>query len=295
MSKTRTGRVITRFGAEMIVEDEQGALRRCTARRKLAHAVCGDRVLWEPSAHGNDVVTAIVGRTNELTRPDLRGRAKAIAANIDQLVIVSAYLPQPNWEMVDRYLVAAALLPARAVIVMNKFDLASDTAVSTNALEEYRKLGYHVISTSAKSAHGTDALLLTLQGQTSILVGQSGVGKSSLVKALLPDLDVRIGAISSASGKGKHTTTGATLYHLPSGGELVDSPGVRDFELGNIEASQLAQGFVEFAPYAGDCRFHNCTHTVEPGCAVKAAVERGEIGRRRYTNYQRIMETLRPS
>lgn len=289
----REGRVITRYGAEMIVEDLAGHLHRCTARRRLEHAVCGDRVHWEPSASGNDVVTDVLPRSNALTRPDLRGRPKAVAANIDQLIVVSAYRPEPNWEMVDRYLVAAAMLPAGALIVLNKADLNPAEDPAAAAIEEYRRIGYEVLATSVPQGMGIVALETACAGKTSILVGQSGVGKSSLVKALLPDQEVRIGEISEAIEKGRHTTTNATLYHLPTGGDLIDSPGVRDFELGAVEPRDLARGFAEFAEAAQGCRFHDCTHSVEPGCGVKAAVERGEIGARRYRSYRLLLETQR--
>ena len=289
---THPGRVITRFGAEMVVEDEHGEAHRCTARRKLQDAVCGDRVQWQDSETGNDIVVAIEKRQNVLTRPDLRGRPKPIAANIDQLVIVSAHLPLPNWEMVDRYLVAAELLPSDALIVLNKSDLAHEHPVDDAILSEYRKLGYRVLEVSSKQEHGLDELLEALKGRTNILVGLSGVGKSSLIKALLPAHEIRIGEISDYSSKGKHTTTSATLYHLLDGGELIDSPGVRDFALGTVTPAELASGFREISERAGDCRFHNCTHVVEPGCAVKAAIEAGEISRRRYTNYRNILAAL---
>jgi len=290
--RSRPGRVITRYGADMIVEDEDGQTHRCTTRRKLQDAVCGDYVQWQAEQTGNAVVVAIEKRQNVLTRPDLRGRPKPIAANIDQLAIVSAHLPAPNWEMVDRYLVAAELLPADALIVLNKCDLADTHPVDETILAEYRELGYQVLEVSSTREHGLDGLLAALKGKTSILVGLSGVGKSSLIKNLLPTQDIRIGEISDYSSKGKHTTTSATLYHLPDGGELIDSPGVRDFTLGTVTPAELARGFREIADRAGDCRFHNCTHVVEPGCAVKAAVESGRISRRRYTNYRNILAAV---
>ncbi|MDX5333480.1 MAG: small ribosomal subunit biogenesis GTPase RsgA [Gammaproteobacteria bacterium] len=290
--RSRPGRVITRYGADMIVEDEDGQTHRCTTRRKLQDAVCGDYVQWQAEQTGNAVVVAIEKRQNVLTRPDLRGRPKPIAANIDQLAIVSAHLPAPNWEMVDRYLVAAELLPADALIVLNKCDLADTHPVDETILAEYRELGYQVLEVSSTREHGLDGLLAALKGKTSILVGLSGVGKSSLIKNLLPAQDIRIGEISDYSSKGKHTTTSATLYHLPDGGDLIDSPGVRDFTLGTVTPTELARGFREIADRAGECRFHNCTHVVEPGCAVKAAVEDGGISRRRYTNYRNILAAV---
>ncbi|HDP89109.1 MAG TPA: small ribosomal subunit biogenesis GTPase RsgA [Thioalkalivibrio sp.] len=292
---TRPGRVITRYGAEMIVEDRDGRAHRCTARRKLQDAVCGDHVQWQPSQTGNAIVVAIERRHNVLTRPDLRGRPKPIAANIDQLVVVSAHLPAPNWEMVDRYLVAAELLPADALIVLNKSDLADSHPVDRGLLDEYRALGYQVVEVSSHREHGLDALHAALKDRTSILVGLSGVGKSSLIQNLLPEEKIRIGAISDYSNKGKHTTTSATLYHLPRGGDLIDSPGVRDFSLGKVTPAELASGFRDIAAHGEHCRFHNCTHSVEPGCAVKAAVESGEISQRRYRNYRAILNGLNES
>lgn len=286
----RSGRIVTRFGAEMIIEDACGALRRCTALRKLDQAVCGDRVRWEPAAQGNDQVTALEPRHNALTRIDARGREKTIAANIDQIVIVSAVEPPPNWEMVDRYLIAARLLDAKALILMNKSDLRASQAEDEAAQADYRTLGYTLLRTSIKSGEGLESLRNALHDKTSILVGLSGVGKSSLIKALLPDLDLRIGAISEASGKGRHTTTGATLYPLPEGGDLIDSPGVRNFELGPLDSAHIAQGFIEFHPYLDQCRFHNCRHIAEPGCAVKQALSEGRISMRRYRSYRHIVE-----
>ena len=292
----RPGRVIERFGAEMIVEDRDGGIHRCTARRKLQDAVCGDHVQWQPSETGNAIVVAIDKRHNVLTRPDLRGRPKPIAANIDQLVVVSAHLPAPNWEMVDRYLVAAELLSADALIVLNKSDLAAQHPVDETVLKEYQTLGYRVLEVSSQREHGMDELHEALKGKTNILVGLSGVGKSSLVKALLPAQGkIRIGEISDYSRKGKHTTTSAALYHVPEGGELIDSPGVRDFSLGKVRPAELASGFREIAAHGEHCRFHNCTHSVEPGCAVKAAVESGEISQRRYRNYLAILNGLNES
>lgn len=288
-----TGIVITRYGAEMLVEDASGELHRCTARRRLDHAVCGDRVRWRPAAQGNGIVTEVLARTSALTRPDARGRPKTVAANIDQLIVVSAYLPEPNWEMVDRYLVAAELLPARAVLVMNKADLRPAQDPQQAELETYRRLGCPIVETSAAQNLGLEALREHCRGHTSVLVGQSGVGKSSLIQALLPDQKLRIGEISSVLRKGRHTTTGATLYHLPGGGDLIDSPGVRDFELGPVEPAALARGFVEIHAHAEGCRFHDCSHSVEPGCAVKAALERGEIAARRYRSYLALLQERR--
>lgn len=283
---THTGRVVTRFGAELVIEDETGQRRRCTSRRRLQDAVCGDRVEWSPSDAGNDVVTAILPRRNLLQRLDPRGQIRPVAANLDQVVVVIARHPPPQWSLVDRYLVAIEHLDARAVLLVNKADLEADPSDTQPGMEErYRQLGYPVLHTSASAGLGLDALREALKDRTSILVGQSGVGKSSLIQALLPGETLRIGEVSASTGEGRHTTTAASLYHLPGGGDLIDSPGVRDFTPPPLPAEELARGFVEFRPHLGQCRFHNCSHDREPGCAIKAAVESGEIREERYRSY----------
>lgn len=283
------GRVATRFGAAMIVEDLNGTLHRCTARRAVHDVVCGDWVDWGFSERGDSVVFARAPRKNALTRPDKRGRILTIAANIDRLVVVLAPLPEPNWEMVDRYLIAAQELGAGAVIVTNKQDLCEDEHWSRSELDVYRDLGYRTVSASARTGSGLDRLENALVEGTNILVGQSGVGKSSLVHALLPDLDIRIRDISRATGRGRHTTTSAMLYHIPSGGDLIDSPGVRNFYLASMPAERVALGFPEFSRYVDSCRFPDCSHRVEPGCAVREAVKAGAITERRYDSYLSLL------
>lgn len=291
MKASRPGRVITRFGSQVLVEDEDGHVHRCTPRRRLEHVVCNDAVSWHPEPSGDGVVTDIHTRGNLLERVDPRGQRKNIAANVDQVVIVTAAAPAPSWPLVDRYLVAIEGLPARALILYNKADQpAPDPEGTAAALQGYEALGYPVLRTSVANGQGMEALRAFLAMGTSVLVGQSGVGKSSLVQALLPDLEIRIGALSELSGEGRHTTTNATVYRLPCGGALIDSPGVRDFSPGPTPQRELAQGFVELRALAPECRFHNCTHTVEPGCAVKAALEQGRINPRRYESYRTLLE-----
>lgn len=283
---TREGRVITRFGAELVIEDASGAQHRCTSRRRLQDVVCGDHVKWSPSEAGNHVVTALLPRRNLLERLDPRGQVRPVAANIDQVVLVTALRPAPRWSLVDRYLVAVEALRARGVVVLNKADLEPPAEADIpERVALYGGLGYPVLRTSVVTGLGLDGLRAQLRDVTSILVGQSGVGKSSLIQALLPHEDLRIGEISDTTGEGRHTTTASTLYHLPGGGDLIDSPGVRDFTPPPLPPADLAQGFVEFRPYLGKCRFHNCVHDREPGCAIKAAVEAGEISERRYRSY----------
>jgi ribosome biogenesis GTPase len=289
-SPGRNGLVLVNYGKSVLVEDDAGCVYRCVVRRNLRQIVSGDRVTWEPVGTQEGVINTIEPRHTVLQRADSANRNRALAANIDQILIVAAPQPAHDAFLIDRYLVAAELAGATPLVVVNKSDLLdpqSDEA-SGDALREYAAIGYGTLLTSAREDSGIDKLVQTLVSRTSILVGQSGVGKSSLINRLLPELDIQIGKLSDASGQGRHTTTATTLYHLPQGGDLIDSPGVRDFRLGETAPAVLARGFREFRPYLGLCRFQNCRHLSEPGCAVKAAVRKGEISERRLRSYTQL-------
>lgn len=283
------GRVISRFGAELILATASGEHVRCTTRRKLEHVACGDYVQWQQEAQGNASVTAIQPRENILSRPDFRGKVRGVAANIDLLLVVSSWRPEPNWEMLDRYLIAAIQLPAEAIIVMNKSDLRAEYATQDDGqcLEEYAQVGYQVIHANAKTGEGIETIRAALGDKTAILAGQSGVGKSSLIACLLPEESIRVGSIGD-TGEGRHTTTVAKLYPLGNGA-LIDSPGVRDFALPVLERSELQSGYPEFAAYDGQCKFNNCTHQHEPGCAIKAAANSHDLPSRRYQRYLNLL------
>ncbi len=295
-TQINTGRVVTRFGAELLVEnnnDPKNPAVRCTAKRKFDSIVCGDFITWHHNEHGNASVDDLLPRTNALTRPGYRGKPRTIAANIDQLVIVNSWLPETSWNLVDRYLIAADQLKAEAVIVMNKSDLAKDHATDEDwqAIKAYQEIGYSVLEMNAHTGEGIQELKDLMGNKTSIFSGRSGVGKSSIANKILPDSDIMVGIISD-SGEGKHTTTTANLYQLGNGGYLIDSPGVRDYALGDISTSDLSDGYIEFAKYSNNCRFHNCTHDHEPGCAVTKAVESGEINQGRYQRYIDALKNL---
>ncbi|MEJ2347103.1 MAG: small ribosomal subunit biogenesis GTPase RsgA [Gammaproteobacteria bacterium] len=288
------GLVISHHGATVMVEGAAGALWRCSVRRNLGSLVCGDRVAWQPADEREGVVVALLPRHSLLLRPQPGGRGKPVAANIEQIVVVAAVEPELSEHLIDRYLVTAETTGIAPVIVVNKVELldAGGRRDLERRLATYRQLGYPVLLVSVKADHGLDPLLAQLQGHTSILVGQSGVGKSSLVKALLPEREIRVAALSEAR-HGRHTTTTTVLYHLPCGGDLIDSPGVRDFGVWHIATDDVAHGFVEFRPLLGHCKFSDCSHRHEPGCALRQAAEAGRIDPQRLQSYLNMMEEIR--
>ncbi|MCG8489735.1 MAG: small ribosomal subunit biogenesis GTPase RsgA [Chromatiales bacterium] len=284
------GVVIIRHGATLGIDDGSGRIYRCQTRQNIGHPVCGDRVIWQRVDEHTGVVTALQPRESVLSRPDYSGRHKPLAANISQLVIVLAPRPEPSGYLLDQYLVTAETIKIPPLIAINKIDLLTEQTESEfiAQFETYSKIGYPIINISAKREHGLDTLIEHLKDETSILLGQSGVGKSSLINALLPDHDIETGRLSEATGLGRHTTSAATCYNLPQGGRLIDSPGVRSFRLTDLAREELEQGFAEFRPHIGQCRFHNCTHGHEPECAIRGAVEQGEISRIRLENFLRL-------
>ena len=290
----RGGRVVVRHGRNLLIRDDSGDTVHGLFRANLGEVVCGDRVIWQPTGDGEGVVVAVQPRDTALTRPAFDGREKAIAANITQLVVVLAVEPEPTGYLVDQYLVAAQRASLEGLICLNKADLLDDQGKAdfVERFSHYERIGYPVILISAKTEHGLDPLLQRLNHQTSILVGQSGVGKSSLVNSLLPHEDVLEGKLSDATGLGRHTTSAATLYPLACGGELIDSPGVRSFRLGQLTHYELERGFREFLPYLGQCRFHNCAHLAEPGCAIQQAVDAGRIAQARIDSYRHMAADL---
>lgn len=282
------GRVVAAFGNRLLVEDRHGARHPAFVGRRGLRLVCGDRVRWQPSEENGDVaVVEILPRDTVLTRPDSRGRVEVLAANIDQVVVVCAPEPPPEPFIMDRYLAAAEVMGAAAVVACNKSDLAGTEAL--RVLEEFNAVGYPVLRVSAIAGKGLEALQAHLAGRCSILVGQSGVGKSSLLNVLLPGKDLATAKISAATGEGRHRTTATTLHPLPGGGALLDSPGVRDFAPALGDPRLTAVGFREIVAAAERCRFSDCRHMREPDCAVKAGIEEGSISARRYESYRRLL------
>lgn len=297
----KNGLVITRFGQHADIEDvETGEIHRCNMRRGIETLVSGDRVTWRPGietlAGISGVVEAVEPRKSVLTRPDYYDGLKPVAANVDQMVIISSVLPELSLNIIDRYLIASETLDIAPLLVLNKIDLLTDELRQQydQWLDIYRGIGFQVLYVSKQTGEGIEELETLLRNKINIFVGQSGVGKSSLVNALMPDCDLiaEEGEISENSGLGQHTTTAARLYHIPTGGDLIDSPGVREFGLWHLEADDITQAYREFRPYLGGCKFRDCKHGDDPGCLLREAVSKGEISEIRFDNYHRIIESM---
>jgi ribosome biogenesis GTPase len=288
------GVVISRFGMHADVEASDGSQHRCNIRRTIRSLVTGDRVVWRSGENASvkGIVEAVHERTSVLTRPDFYDGVKPIAANINQIVIVSAILPELSLNIIDRYLVACETVEVEPLIVLNKIDLLDDESRKFVAqmMDIYRHINYRVLEVSSYTGEGMPEFIAALTDRISIFAGQSGVGKSSLLPP--SDQQILVNDVSDNSGLGQHTTTAARLYHFQHGGDVIDSPGVREFGLWHLAPEQITQGFVEFRPYLGYCKFRDCKHGSDPGCAIREAVDKGEIAEERFDNYHRILESM---
>ncbi len=284
------GLVVSHQGGQILAELASAELIECKIKSNLGSIVCGDRVAIEATASGQHRVNAILERDNLLQRVDGFGQVRAVAANISQLVVCLAVKPEPNLFLLDQYLLSAAQQQIDACILLNKIDLGQAGTDVFGLHEIYRPLGYRIVETSVKTGSGMQAFAALLAGRISVLSGVSGVGKSSLTAWLLPGEKIKIAEISEANEEGRHTTRASRLYHLPGGGDLIDTPGVRGFSPFIDRGQPLANGFREIDELAAGCRFNNCTHRNEPHCAVIAARTDGRIADSRYRNYLKILE-----
>jgi ribosome biogenesis GTPase len=286
----RRGLIVARHRRELIVEDAAGASWQGLMRGRRIRPLTGDEVLFGIEADGTVVIESLLPRRSVLERIDSRGLPEGVAANVSLLAIVTAQEPAPDWELVDRYLVAAALQEIDAVLIVNKCDLGDSDL--DESLRIYSNLGYRTCRTSVIDGRGLRDLETLLSRHRSVLLGQSGVGKSSLLNALLATEAQAVQSLSRRRSLGRHTTTAAVLHRLPGGGELIDSPGVRRYAPVVPEPAALARGFIEFRRHLGQCRFNDCRHIGDAGCALQAAVERGEIAARRYRSYVALRTVL---
>lgn len=282
---TLHGTIVAAFGRTYLAELADGEMLECTPRGKKSEAACGDLVELRRTAHGQAAIEAILPRRTLFYR-SVAHREKLIAANATQLIVVVATEPSFSDELLTRSLVAAHQQGLEVMIVLNKCDLPKQAALQQ--LQPYRDAGYRVLELSAR--HDASPLRRLLEGQRSMLVGQSGMGKSTLINALVPHAQAATREISSALNSGKHTTTHARLYRLDADSSLIDCPGIQAFGLHHLTFGDIEEGFPEFAQYRGQCRFRNCRHRDEPGCAICAAAEHGEINPRRLQIFQTISQ-----
>jgi ribosome biogenesis GTPase len=282
--------VIATYSRRMGLRLAKGEEVSARIKGKRIKPVCGDSVMIEPIANETDwLITSINERSNELTRPNMRGQVEVLAANVDTVIVVASVSPLPDWYIVDRYLCAAELMGVNSIVVFNKVDLLDGHDIEIAELQEYRDIGLPVLECSASTGYGIDEVRNALTGQCGIIVGQSGVGKSSLINKMVVDSQQRTADISSKSGEGRHTTVNSVMIPLQGGGSVIDSPGVRDYAPALSASSDAALGFREIAKAAQSCRFANCRHLREPGCAVKDGVDQETISYRRYESFKRVV------
>ncbi|MEY3808202.1 MAG: putative ribosome biosis GTPase RsgA [Pseudomonadota bacterium] len=290
MTKLLEGLVISHLGQGIAVEYE-GKIVLCQTLRRLETVAVGDKVLWTQSSPDQGRIEEILPRRSLLMRPSRNGKTRPVAANIDTVFVVFAIEPYCDFLLIDQYLAICENRNINAALVLNKTDLPQADAIEKELLD-YIDLGYAFYRVSATAASGLDELKLALKDQVSILAGQSGVGKSSLTNAIIPDKELKTNTVSATTKHGRHTTTAATLYHMDEGGDLIDSPGVAIFGLAGLSEQQLAYGYREFQPLIEQCQFNNCRHLVDKGCAVRPAAESGAISMTRYQRFLKLREKM---
>jgi ribosome biogenesis GTPase len=283
------GLILTRFSRHAEIEDEKGKRIHCSLRPNIDSLVAGDKVMWQPLNKDQGVVVSRFPRHSLLGRHDKKGNFRAVAANITQIMIVVAPKPEISWPLLDSYLVMAESLQLQTCIVLNKTDLPCES-IRQELLDIYAPLGYPILLMSQKFTQPYQKLQTALAQHTSVFVGQSGVGKSSLIAALLPEENISTSLISPVSELGRHTTSNSRFYHLPLGGALIDSPGVREIGLWHMPLSEIALAYPEFRPLVKQCKFRNCNHQDSPGCAITIALREGKITQRRYENFCKMVK-----
>jgi ribosome biogenesis GTPase len=270
-----------------------GQHTRCHIRANVDSIAVGDKVIWRENTQGEGVIVAVEQRTSVIERPDGLGKLKPVAANIDQVFLVFAVQPEPHPTLIDRYLIAAENAGIEAKLVFNKIDLLTGENPVQTLIETYRALDYEVFEISCYQSLGLDAIRNALRDKVSVFAGQSGVGKSSIINALLPDVDAKVGELSDSVNKGKHTTTTASMFELPEcGGYVIDSPGIREFHLNHYSPEQIYKGYRELHDVLGCCQFRDCKHQQEPGCKVKERLESGDVNESRVLSLAFILHSL---
>ncbi|MBL4850978.1 MAG: ribosome small subunit-dependent GTPase A [Gammaproteobacteria bacterium] len=288
MSKLHnTGLVIMRHGATAEVLTEDGTIITCHQRKSKNAAIAGDHVEWQEGTDKYGIITKRLPRKNVLAQRKNIKLVKEIAANLDQVVITFTIKPYYDQFLIDRYIAIAEQQGITPVLLVTKLDLIKGDASEgiEKLMAVYRDIGYQVLSVSQNDQAGLNVVRDALKNKVSVLVGQSGVGKSSLATAILPNVTIATGKLTAYGDQGSHTTSTTILYALPAGGYLVDSPGVRDFSMWDLAADELAACYIEFKQHTDECKFHNCRHLNEPVCGIKLAVDRKQVSELRYNSY----------
>jgi ribosome biogenesis GTPase len=283
------GLVVAAHGRHYLIEAQE-MLFNCVTRGKKSDVAVGDIVEYKLTSKNQGVIEAITERKTLLYRSD-QYRSKLLAANLTQLFIVVATEPGFSDDLISRALVAAEAGGIRAHLVLNKIDVVDLLPAAKKRLEPYQKIGYpvHLVSAMTNPQQTLNTLMPLLEKQSTILIGQSGMGKSSLINLLIPDADIATREISAALDTGKHTTTFVRSYHINESSIIIDSPGFQEFGLHHLSEGMLERAFPEFRPYLGQCKFYNCHHHTEPGCAVLAAIQTGEISQMRHDMYEQLV------
>ncbi|NOR80998.1 MAG: ribosome small subunit-dependent GTPase A [Methyloprofundus sp.] len=290
MTELHTGLVISHLGKGVAVEVDN-KIFLCQTRRKIETVATGDKVKITIVAKDQGRIEELLPRHSLLERPNKGYRTRPVAANIDQIFVVFATEPYCDFLLIDQYLAICENRNINALLIYNKADLVASEDIEQE-LATYLALDYPLFRVSAIENNGIDKLQQALSNQISIFTGQSGVGKSSLTNALIPDKELKTNTVSAITKHGRHTTTAATLYHLPEGGDLIDSPGVAIFGLAGLSEQQLAYGYREFQPFIDLCKFNDCRHVKDKGCAVRNAVEEGTISKVRYQRFLKLREKM---
>jgi len=278
--------IVATYSRRMQIRLANDEVADARIKGKRLKPVCGDKVVAEPIENESDwLITAIQPRANELSRPNMRGKVEVLAANIDLVIVVAAATPQTDWFIVDRYLCAAENMPADALVLFNKTDIAA----AVDEFTDYAKIGYATLTCSASDGSNIAQIGEHIGQRTAIMVGQSGVGKSSIINALTGNAAQRTAAVSDKTSEGRHTTVNSEMLDTPGGGRIIDSPGVRDYAPALTDSTQVLRGFREVESAGQECRFANCRHLREPHCAVKSGVESATISPRRYESYRRLL------
>ncbi|NOQ13774.1 MAG: ribosome small subunit-dependent GTPase A [Methyloprofundus sp.] len=290
MTELHIGLVISHLGKGIAVEVDNKVIL-CQTRRKLETVATGDKVKITIVAKDQGRIEELLPRHSLLERPNKGKRTRPVAANIDQIFVVFATEPYCDFLLIDQYLAICENRNIDALLIYNKADLAASEDIEQQ-LATYSALDYPLFRVSAIENDGIDKLQQALSHKISIFTGQSGVGKSSLTNALIPDKELKTNTVSAITKHGRHTTTAATLYHLPESGDLIDSPGVAIFGLAGLSEQQLAYGYREFQPFIDHCKFNDCRHVKDKGCAVRLAVEEGTISKVRYQRFLKLREKM---